>query len=91
MPTKQEKASGRRMVDANVAEDETSLSSDVVVEPPTLLSLEERVDELEARLAAIEGLEPVRGEQNDLQNDLQIDRVAQQEARERRRLLRAKG
>jgi hypothetical protein len=87
MPTKQEKASGRRMVDANVAEDETSLSSDVVVEPPTLLSLEERVDELEARLAAIEGLEPVRGEQN----DLQIDRVAQQEARERRRLLRAKG
>ena len=50
----------------------------MALEPPTLHSLEERVDELEARLAAIESLEPVRGEQD----GLQIDRAAQKKARE---------
>jgi hypothetical protein len=52
--------------------------------PPTLLSLEARIDELEARLEVFESLEPVRGDSA----VFQADRVARQTERAQRRAAR---
>jgi hypothetical protein len=56
------------------------------IEPPTLPSLEERLDEIEARLEQLESFEPVRGEQ-----ELPaIDHVHRKKVRAKRRAIREK-
>lgn len=56
------------------------------IEPPTLPSLEERLDEMEARLEQLESFEPVRGEQ-----ELPaIDHVHRKKVRAKRRKIREK-
>jgi len=64
---------------------EAQMAEDAALQTPTLEALEERIDELEARIEALETFEPVRGDAENL-----VDSSARRAAREKRAARRAK-